>query len=382
MDMKNIFKLNILYVFILTILVSCNTKSKPKENISGPVIIAYVGGYNGLVDPNAISANKITHINYAFVDVKDGEAFLTNEITDTTNFRLLNGLKEQNPNLKILISIGGWTWSRNFSDAVLTTQGQSKFAKSAVEIMRKYDLDGVDIDWEYPAMPGDTGNVYRPEDKQNYTLMFQSIRAELDVLTKETDKEYLLTTAVGGSQNFIDNTEMNKAQQYLDYVNIMTYDYHPHKQAVHHTNLYASDKYDQKHGADIAVKAYVAAGVPAEKLVMGIAFYGRAFNLQKGAAKGLGDPVADQIRGNGYTYIKDSLVNRNEYYRYWDDVAKAPYLFNFYKGVFVTYDDEESVKEKCLYVLENKMAGVMFWEYSSDPKEYLLNEINTVLGNK
>lgn len=380
--MKNIFKLNILYVFILTILVSCNTKSKPKENISGPVIIAYVGGYNGLVDPNAISANKITHINYAFVDVKDGEAFLTNEITDTTNFRLLNGLKEQNPNLKILISIGGWTWSRNFSDAVLTTQGQSKFAKSAVEIMRKYDLDGVDIDWEYPAMPGDTGNVYRPEDKQNYTLMFQSIRAELDVLTKETDKEYLLTTAVGGSQNFIDNTEMNKAQQYLDYVNIMTYDYHPHKQAVHHTNLYASDKYDQKHGADIAVKAYVAAGVPAEKLVMGIAFYGRAFNLQKGAAKGLGDPVADQIRGNGYTYIKDSLVNRNEYYRYWDDVAKAPYLFNFYKGVFVTYDDEESVKEKCLYVLENKMAGVMFWEYSSDPKEYLLNEINTVLGNK
>ncbi|MFV0331523.1 MAG: glycoside hydrolase family 18 protein [Dysgonomonas sp.] len=377
--MKNIFKLGVLFSLILTSFLSCETKPKVTDKPSGPVIIAYVGGYRGLVDASKISANKITHINYAFVDVKDGKAFLTNEATDTTNFRTLNALKEQNPDLKILISIGGWTWSRNFSDAVLTPEGQKTFAKSAVDIMKTYNLDGVDIDWEYPAMPGDTGNVYRPEDKQNYTLMFQAIRAELDALEKETDKKYLLTTAVGGSQNFIDNTEMGKVQEYLDYVNIMTYDYHPHKQAVHHTNLFASDKYEQKHGADIAVKAYVAAGVPVEKLVMGIAFYGRAFNLKKGASKGLGDPVADQVRGGGYTYIKDSLVNQNEYYRYWDDVAKAPYLFNFYKGIFVTYDDEESVKEKCQYVLDNKMGGVMFWEYSSDPKEYLLNEINKTL---
>jgi chitinase len=371
---NNLFKCAVLCVAILG-MVSCKQTKKTGE-APKPVIIAYVGGFRGLIDVDKISPDKITHINYAFVDVKDGKAFLTNEVTDTTNFRKLNELKQKNPDLKILISIGGWAWSRNFSDAVLTTEGQKTFAKSAVEIMKNYNLDGVDIDWEYPAIPGDEGNVYRPEDKQNYTLMFEAIRAELNILEKETGKKYLLTTAVGGFQKFIDNTEMGKAQQYLDYVNIMTYDYHPDKQAVHHTNLYASDKYELKQSADIAIKAYITAGVPVEKLVMGIAFYGRTYTLEKGSSKGIGDPVTEQIRGAGYTYIKDSLVNRNENYRYWDESARAPYLFNFYKGIFVTYDDEESVKEKCQYVLENKMAGVMFWEYSSDPKEYLLNEIN------
>jgi chitinase len=373
---NNLFKYGILCAVFVTMLASCDPKPKVQEKPARPVIIAYVGGFRGLVDVNAISADKITHINYAFADVKDGKAFLTDEVTDTTNFRKLNELRQKNPDLKILISIGGWTRSRNFSDAVLTTERQKIFAKSAVEIMKNYNLDGVDIDWEYPAMPGDEGNVYRREDKQNYTLMFEAIRAELDALEKETDKKYLLTAAVGGSQNFIDNTEMGKAGQYLDYVNIMTYDYQSAEQAIHHTNLYSSDKYEGKGAADVAVKAYVAAGVPVEKLVMGIAFYGRAYSLKKDSSKGPGDPVAEQIRGAGYTYIKDSLVNRNENYRYWDESARAPYLFNFYKGVFVTYDDEESVKEKCRYVLENKMGGVMFWEYSSDPKEYLLNEIN------
>lgn len=374
--MKNIL---ILVTLLSVILSSCGGTKKEEETSSKPVIIAYVGGYNGLVDADKIAANKITHINYAFVDVQGGKAFLTNEATDTINFRKLNGLKQQNPDLKILISIGGWSWSRNFSDAVLTPEGQKTFAKSAVDIMKKYDLDGVDIDWEYPAIPGDDGNVYRPEDKQNYTLMFAAIRAELDALTKETDKKYLLTTAVGGQQEFIDNTEMDKVQGYLDYVNVMTYDSQSTEKAIHHTNLDPSDKYENSNSASKAMQAYIAAGVPADKLVMGIAFYGRIYQLRKGWNKGLGDAVDKQMQGKGFTAIKDSLVNQNEYFRYWDDAAKAPYLFNFYKGIFVTYDDEESVKAKCRYVRDNGMAGVMFWEYSSDPKGFLLNAIDQTL---
>jgi chitinase len=364
---------SILLLFV--IFVSCSGKNKGDKS-TNRVIIAYVGGYKGLVDIDKISPDKVTHINYAFVDVKDGKAFLTNEATDTVNFRKLNRLKTQNPELKILISIGGWSWSRNFSDAVLTNEGQKTFAKSAVDIMNKFNLDGVDIDWEYPAIPGDAGNVYRPEDKRNYTLMFAAIRAELDSLSKTTDKKYLLTTAVGGFQQFIDSTEMDKAQEYLDYVNIMSYDNQSNKVAIHHTNLSSSDNYEIKSSASVAIGGFIKAGVPAEKLVMGIAFYGRVFQLKKGASKGLGDDVDKQIQGKGYTYIKDSLINKNEYYRYWDSSAQAPYLFNFYKGIFVTYDDEESVRAKCEYVKENNMAGVMFWEYSSDPKEYLLDEIN------
>lgn len=365
-------------ILLLIVFSSCKKETK-NEVPEKPVIIAYVGGYRGQVDISKISPNKITHINYAFVDVKDGKAFLTNEATDTINFRKLNELKTQNPDLKILISIGGWTWSRNFSDAVLTDEGRKAFAKSSVDIMSRYNLDGVDIDWEYPAIPGDEGNVYRPEDKQNYTLMFAAIRAELDALEKSTEKKYLLTTAVGGFQKFIDNTEMAKAQEYLDYVNIMTYDSQSDSIAIHHTSLHPSDKYDIDQSGSVAVKAFVDAGVPVNKLVMGIAFYGRMYQLKKGVSKGLGDLVDKQIQGKGYTYIKDSLVNKNEYYRYWDDQAQAPYLFNFYKGIFVTYDDEESVKAKCQYVKEEGMGGVMFWEYSSDIKEYLLDEINKEL---
>ncbi|MDH6307283.1 chitinase [Dysgonomonas sp. PFB1-18] len=374
--MKNIL---ILVALLSVILSSCGGTKKEEEKSSKPVIIAYVGGYNGLVDADKIAANKITHINYAFVDVQGGKAFLTNEATDTVNFRKLNELKQQNPDLKILISVGGWSWSRNFSDAVLTPEGQNTFAKSAVDIMKKYDLDGVDIDWEYPAIPGDDGNVYRPEDKQNYTLMFAAIKAELDALSKETNKKYLLTTAVGGQQEFIDNTEMAKVQEYLDYVNVMTYDSQSKEKAIHHTNLDPSDKYENSSSASKSMQAYIAAGVPADKLVMGIAFYGRIYQLKKGWNKGLGDAVDKQIQGKGFTVIRDSLVNQNEYFRYWDDAAKAPYLFNFYKGIFVTYDDEESVKAKCRYVRDNGMAGVMFWEYSSDPKGFLLNAIDQTL---
>lgn len=358
---------------------SMATHAQQSETKAKPVVIGYVGGYKGLVNANKVSAEKLTHINYAFVDVKSNRAFLSNEKTDTINFRTLNLLKKINPALKILISIGGWSWSENFSDAVLTDTARKAFAASAVEIIRKHQLDGVDIDWEYPGRPGEEGNVYRPEDKQNFTLMFRDIRLALDTLEQQTGKEKLLTTAVGGFAAFLETSEMGKAQQYLDYVNLMTYDLYSSKIAGHHTNLFASETNKANGSADDAVKAYIAAGVPAHKLVMGIAFYGRNFKMTDDANKGLGDQVVSQTFGKGYTFIKDSLVNKKGFKNYKDRKAKAPYLFNAETKQFITYDDEWSVKNKCKYVLKNKMAGVMFWEYDSDPKEYLLDKINATL---
>jgi chitinase len=342
-----------------------------------PVIIGYVGGYKGLINVN-VSPKKLSVINYAFVDVKDNRAWLHREATDTINFRRLNELKKQNPALKIVISIGGWTWSGKFSDAVLTDTSRKAFAASAVDIVRKYDLDGVDIDWEYPGRPGLEGNVYRPEDKQNFTLMFRDLRHALDSIKQQTHKDYLLTTAVGGFASFLDNTEMGKAQQYLNYINLMTYDFSD-VVATHHTNLYNSNLYQTQKYADNAVNAFMAAGVPAGKLVMGLAFYGRVYNLSSDTKRGIGDKILNRDRGKGYSTIKDSLVNQNGYVRYHDRKAKASYLYNASKRQFITYDDEWSVKKKCKYVLSRKMGGVMFWEYSSDPKEYLLDEVNTIL---
>jgi chitinase len=325
-----------------------------------------------------VSPKKLSIINYAFVDVKDNRAWLHRQATDTVNFRKLNVLKKQNAALKIVISIGGWTWSGKFSDAVLTDTARAAFAASAVDIVRRYDLDGLDIDWEYPAIKGLKGNIYRPEDKQNYTLLFRDLRHALDSIATKTHKQYLLTTAVGAFKDFVNNTDMGKAQQYLDYINLMTYDYNE-KIAAHHTNLYKSKLYEGKNSADKAVNAFIAAGVPVNKLVMGLAFYGRVYNLVPDSKIGLGDSILYQDKGKGYTVIKDSLINQSGYVAYRDKKAKAPYLYNAEKRQFITYDDEWSVKKKCKYVLKNGMGGVMFWEYSSDPKEYLLDEANTVL---
>jgi chitinase len=186
------------------------------QNRRKPVIIAYVGGFRGkLPQPDAIDAERLSHINYAFVDVKQNRAWLHNEATDTSNFARLNLLKKRNPDLKILISIGGWIWSKHFSDAVLTDSSTMNFARSAVDIVANYGLDGVDIDWEYPGMIGDS-NVYRPEDKQHYTRLFKDLRQWLDSLGRITNKKYFVTTAVGGSMDYIEHTEMSQVQLYTD----------------------------------------------------------------------------------------------------------------------------------------------------------------------
>ena len=200
--------------------VSCSEKPKEAPSSDKKIIVGYVPGFRGVLDQLSIDASKLTHINYAFVNVQDSMAWLTNMETDTINFRILNQLKEVNPGLKILISIGGWSWSGNFSDAVLTPESRKKFARTSVEIVADYELDGVDIDWEYPGQIGDN-NVFRPEDRQNYTLMFEALRKELDELSKKTGKYYELTTAVGANDKYIEHTEMGKAVKYLDYINLM-----------------------------------------------------------------------------------------------------------------------------------------------------------------
>lgn len=375
--MRKSIQLFLLLLFIAPL--SCSEKPKESPSSDKKIIVGYVPGFRGVLDQLAIDANKLTHINYAFVDVQDSMAWLTNMETDTVNFRILNQLKEVNPDLKILISIGGWSWSGNFSDAVLTPDSRSKFARTSVDIVADYDLDGVDIDWEYPGQIGDN-NEFRTEDKQNYTLMFEAIRKELDELSKITGKYYELTTAVGASYSYIEYTEMDKAVKYLDFVNLMTYDFYTSgDSAGHHSNLYPPEDYDKDASAHKSFNIFLEAGVPAEKLVMGLPFYGRSWIMKSADQHGINMPVEGRARGGGYTYIKDSLVNKNGFVRYWDENARAPYLFNSETNQLVTYDDEESVKLKCEYVIDNNMAGMMFWQYASDPNEYLLDAINEYL---
>lgn len=340
------------------------------------VVIAYVGGYRGnIVNMDSVAVEKLTHINYAFVNIKNGEAFLQNERTDTVNLRNLVGAKKRNPDLKVLISIGGWSWSKGFSDAVLTDSSRLVFARSAVALVARYELDGIDIDWEYPGMVGD-GNVFRQEDGAHYTAMFRSLRSCLDSLGRLTGRTYLVTTAVGASAAFLQHTSMGEAAVYLDYVNVMSYDFKDEEDSSgHHTNLFASASDWGQRSADKAIRQFEAAGVPAAKLVMGSGFYGHGWKMASVTGHGLYQATVGPFRAGGYTHIKDSLMREKGFKRYWDKKAKAPYLFSAREKVFVSYDDERSVREKCRYISRNGLGGIMFWEYASDPKEYLLDAI-------
>lgn len=365
-------------IAVCMIIFLTNTRSSMAQKNAKPVIIGYVGGYNGnIVDVAQIDAKRLSHINYAFVDIKDNLAWLHNEKTDTVNFRKLNELKKVNPELKILISVGGWTWSKHFSDAVLSEEANKEFSQSAVDIVAKHNLDGVDIDWEYPGMIGDS-NVYRPEDRKNYTIMFKNLREDLDVLSKQTGKKYLVTTAIGGSREFLQHTQMEEAQKYLDYINLMSYDYDGtyDNMSSHHSNLFAPSNMPYIYSTDIIVQNLKAVGVHPSKIVMGIGFYGKGKIVRSTDNNGLYQiPVRPRF-GGGYTFLKDSLVNKKGYVRHWDDASKAPYLFNAEQKIFITYDDEESVKIKCEYIKKHKLGGAMFWEYFSDRKLYLLKVIN------
>lgn len=375
----------IVSIFILLTLIACVSKNEvPMTSTpsASKVIVGYVPGFRGVLNMEDIDPLKLTHINYAFVDVKDSMAWLTNMDTDTINFRLLNTLKIKNPDLKILISIGGWSWSENFSDAVLTPSSRQKFARTSVDIVRNYQLDGVDIDWEYPGQKGED-NIFRDEDKENFTLMFEAIREELNKLTTQTGKNYLLTSAVAGSRSFLEHTDMGPAAIPQDFINIMSYDYYTGgPRAGHHSNLFPPSDYEVDRSAQKDIQMFLDAGVPAEKIVLGVPFYGRSWIMQTTENHGINMPRDSVLRGGGYSYIKDSLIHRPGFVRHWDEKAKAPYLFNEETRQLVVYDDEESIRIKCEYILENNLRGIMFWQYMSDPKEYLLTEINKVFQNK
>lgn len=334
------------------------------------VVIGYVTG-NGWTKEQ-IQAKKLTHINYAFAVPDSNGQLAPMKPKDETNLAELVALKSIHPALKILLSVGGWGGCKYFSDAALTATSRQKFTNSAVAVLKKHKLDGIDIDWEYPAQVG-AGNIFRPEDKQNYTLFLKSLREGLDKQGKTDGRtgqnQYLLTSATGGDTAFVSHTELGKAQQYLDYVNIMTYDlYHGNDKVTgHHSPLYQSKKGNQSRNSSAsAVEGHLRAGVPARKIVLGIPFYGRGWADVREQDNGLYQPAAGKHSFISYDVLMDKYIDKNGFTRHWDADAKAPYLWNPTSRMFITYADAESFAPKVQYVKEHHLGGVMFWEYSYD----------------
>src|SRR5215469_5693955 len=235
-------------------------------------IVAYVAGWSM---PPVIDAEKLTHIIFAFARITpEGRVALAGPQLESALERLV-ALRKSKPHLKIIISVGGWT-ADGFSDAALTDASREVFAAGAVEFVRKYSLDGVDIDWEYPGQ-GVAGIKYRAEDRQNFTRLLQTLRARLDVASQQDgrtgDDRYTLTIA-SADREYFEHTEMEKLHVYLDWLNAMSYDFFNSLTPTtgHHAGLYksalaaASDR-----DADSSIRQHLAAGVPPGKLVLGVA---------------------------------------------------------------------------------------------------------------
>jgi len=379
----------ILLFFMASLILGCNSNQKTKrENQTVKaekeyMVVAYVAGYREF-DFSAIDVSGITHINYAFANIRNGEVvFDTTKIDGVVpnagDIVELNSLKAGKPDLKVLVSVGGWTWSGGFSDAALTEESRAKFARSCAAFVKEYQLDGIDLDWEYPNQPG-AGNIHRPEDVQNFTLMLKAVREELDLMAEKEGKgnHYLLAIATGADEAYVANTQLGELHQYLDFLNIMTYDFYNgwHNVNGHHSNYLSSAQPDMdKNSVVTAVEMHVNAGFPVEKINLGIPFYGRIWKGVKAESDKILFNTAETV-GMGIDYVDFyQNINANGFTRYWDDTAKAPYLWNPAEKTFISYEDEESVKIKIEYLKQRGLAGVMFWEYSADKDKKLLNAV-------
>ncbi|MEI4791001.1 glycosyl hydrolase family 18 protein [Bacillus sp. FJAT-53060] len=311
------------------------------------------------------------------------------------NFKQLLKLKKNHPHLKTFISVGGWTWSNRFSDVAANPAARENFAASAVDFLRKYGFDGVDLDWEYPVSGGLPGNSTRPDDKRNYTLLLQDVREKLDVAEAKDGKKYLLTIASGASPEYVSNTELNKIAETVDWINIMTYDFNGGWQNIsaHNAPLFYDPKAKETgvpnaetFNIESTVKRYKEAGVKADKLVLGTPFYGRGWSGCESADDGEYQKCGPANEGTwekgvfDFSDLEKNYINKNGYKKYWNDRAKVPYLYNAENGNFITYDDEKSYGYKTDFIQSNGLSGAMFWDFSGDSNQTLLNKLAADLG--
>lgn len=344
------------------------------------LVVGYVFPQNNRLQPGQVDPLALNRINYAFASLRDGQV-VEGYPSDADNLKYLVSLRKQNPSLTILISVGGWLGSGGFSDMALTSQSRARFIESALTYIDLHHLDGIDIDWEYPGLPG-AGHAFRREDKQNFTYLIAELRARLDLAAKAAGRKLYLTIAAGASDDFLANTEMAKVQGFLDSVNLMAYDYYEpdsDSRTGHHAPLFANPA-DPKHvSADASVRALLAAGVPAPKILLGVPFYGRQWENVPDRSHGL----YQSGHASSQNSIRFGEIDANHlpagFTRYWDSTSSVPFLYNAQLHLFISYEDPQSLSLKSRYVRSHHLGGVMFWDYSSDPSGKLLHAINSTL---
>ncbi|HAT4273940.1 chitinase [Clostridium perfringens] len=427
-------------LFVNTISVKAMSKSSDTTEITSQSTtklrnVMYYGdwsiwGGQGNFYPKDIPADKLTHLNFAFMDFNssgeliycDKDAAIGHPLGNLgvtygdVNGGILNAfqvLKSENPNLKIGVSLGGWSKSDDFSTIAATPSIRAKFVENVMKFIKYTNMDFVDIDWEYPGdyrEPDKTDNINdegtpnaSAGDKENYILLLQDLKEALNKQGKELGKVYELSVALPAGVSKIEKgIDVDKLFNIVDFANIMTYDMAGAWSTTsgHQTALYTNPNAPEEYkglSVDESVKYYISQGAEREKIVVGAAYYTRGW--EQVSDKGT-DPNNPGLFGEAAVVNKDADLSptpgalneapmkngeggraggvwgynaldklKSKYTglkEYWDDSAKAPYLYNSETGAFFTYDNIRSIQEKAKYVKENNLGGIIGWMASQD----------------
>ena len=343
-----------------------NEQKKDKQELS---VIAYYSGNS--ISINKYDIKKLTHIIYSFCHLKGNRLNVDNK-GDSATINKLVSLKKSNPKLKVLLSLGGWGGCEFCSPVFATDAGRKEFAQSVKEVNDYFKTDGIDLDWEYPAIEGHPGHAYKAEDKPNFTALVKAIRNSLG-------EKQEICFAAGGFPKFLEQSiDWKEVMLLVNKVNLMSYDLVNGYSTVtgHHTPLYSTAS--QKESADDAIRYLTSIGVPANKIVIGAAFYARTWENV--------DKVNNGLYQSGkfksfipYGQFSKQLTEEGGFVFYQDTIAKAPYAYNAAKKTFATFDDPLSIQNKTQYAIDKGLNGIMFWELTLDkPTDGLLDAIDKV----
>lgn len=356
-------------LFFIVMTVCTFITNAQRNNTSGNeklLVIAYYSGDAKQLEQYPLE--KLTHVIFSFCHLK-GNRLNVDRARDTATIKALVAARSRNPRLKVMLSLGGWGGCEHCSPVFALDENRKAFASSVKELCAYFDTDGIDLDWEYPAISGYPGHAYTKEDRSNFTALIKTLRDTLG-----TKRE--ISFAAGGLDNFLqESVEWIKVSSLVDRINLMSYDLRSGFDTItgHATPLYSTK--EQVASAGHAISYLEKEGVPLNKIVIGAAFYARTWVNVEDRNNGL----YQHGKFNSFVPFRmfaDRLTKGAGFSFYYDKEAKASYAYNKSNGEFATFDDVRSVKLKTAYAIRRRLNGIMFWELTLDkPSGGLLDAI-------
>lgn len=351
------------------------------QEASNKQIIGYLPNWaayrrNRLFNPFTIDYSRYTILDYSFFSPdENGKIISCDPFADKLLLKAEPNVVQlaHAKGVKVMVSLGGWSLSKNFSGIAADPVKRKYFAEQCVELLNYHDFDGIDIDWEWPTFVGNNGT---PQDTENFTLLLREIRAAIDAYGESVGAKMLLTAAVGAAPNHYAAINWKEVCEILDYVNLMSYATNGvwSERAGHNSPLsLPADSVGGTCTMSSVQMIHEEFGVPMNKLNVGLPFYGHAMLFKKGEAAlysdkllGVADTAGVFRVTKGSPSYYDILEKINEFDQFWDEDAQVPYLLNKDRSVFVTYDDERSIRLKAEYAMSVDAAGVIIWDVSHD----------------